>query len=620
VNIIDNDGGDGTGISFDNNNITVNEADGTATIDVILSGSVQDGFTLDFTTNDGSAVQPDDYTTVSGTLTFDGNDGEIQSITVPITDDNLIEVTENFVVDLSNLSTDLIGINEAQANVNIIDNDGGDGTGISFDNTDVIVNEDAGTATFIVTLSGAVQGGFTLDYSSTNGTAVEPNDYTAVSGTLTFAGTDGETQSIVVPIIDDLLIEPTEGYAINLSNLSTDLISINTPQANGGILDNDAMDGVTGISFENTEIDVIESAGTATFIVRLTGDVQGGFTLDYASADGSAVQVDDYTAVSGTLTFTGNDGESYEIVVPITDDLIIETNEGYVINLSNLSTDLIQINTPQANGGIIDDDLKDIMVSDYTVEFMIFCGEEIPEVPELTFSNGCGDYQVEFIEEEQASETTDDFIIVRTWNVTDACNNTATFEQIIMVMQLEKEVITIDICIEDEAIDLTSYLPEGFDTNGDFTVTEGIGNMDGSFFTPSDFELGAYIISYVAEDGSCTFLADFNITVNADCVDCSQDQIVISAALTPNGDGVNDVFGISGAEFCFFEYDVMIFNRWGDKVYEQKNYQNTWNGFSPSGSIGSSGVLPAGTYYYIIIVANKTDFEPINGYFYLGTD
>ncbi len=56
--------------------------------------------------------------------------------------------------------------------------------------------------------------------------------------------------------------------------------------------------------------------------------------------------------------------------------------------------------------------------------------------------------------------------------------------------------------------------------------------------------------------------------------------------ITPNGDGLNENFTISG----IFGAQVSIFNRWGRKIEEFDNYQNTWNG----------GDLPAGTYYYYV--------------------
>ncbi|PAM96066.1 hypothetical protein B4N84_04290, partial [Flavobacterium sp. IR1] len=64
-------------------------------------------------------------------------------------------------------------------------------------------------------------------------------------------------------------------------------------------------------------------------------------------------------------------------------------------------------------------------------------------------------------------------------------------------------------------------------------------------------------------------------------------------------------------------YDLQVFNRWGNKVYEAKNYQNDWDGTSNS-SVTGSNQLPAGTYYYIINI-NQSGFEPIQSYIYLGT-
>ncbi len=83
---------------------------------------------------------------------------------------------------------------------------------------------------------------------------------------------------------------------------------------------------------------------------------------------------------------------------------------------------------------INDDDDREIMVEPYDDEITIMCGEEIPEIPTLVFTGGCGDYVVDFTEEAQFPADSDDYMIVRTWNVTDQCGNTATFEQVILIL------------------------------------------------------------------------------------------------------------------------------------------------------------------------------------------
>src|SRR5690606_26202715 len=62
----------------------------------------------------------------------------------------------------------------------------------------------------------------------------------------------------------------------------------------------------------------------------------------------------------------------------------------------------------------------------------------------------------------------------------------------------------------------------------------------------------------------------------------------IPNGFTPNGDGLNDRFEIRGLEF-YPENRLLIFNRWGNEVYNVTAYKNDWDGAS----------LSEGTYYYI---------------------
>ena len=74
--------------------------------------------------------------------------------------------------------------------------------------------------------------------------------------------------------------------------------------------------------------------------------------------------------------------------------------------------------------------------------------------------------------------------------------------------------------------------------------------------------------------------------------------------ITPNGDGVNDIFVIPPQ--CLINSDgppdneVTIFNQWGDQVYNKKDYQNDWNGYY------NNDRLPPGTYYYVVKLPGET--------------
>lgn len=259
------------------------------------------------------------------------------------------------------------------------------------------------------------------------------------------------------------------------------------------------------------------------------------------------------------------------------------------------------------------------IMADFDEEITIICGEEIPPVPNLILTGGCGDYVVSFTEEILLLGSTDDFVIERLWEVTDSCGNVELFQQIINVVQPDREIVTIDICVEDDNIDLIRYLPSSFDTNGTFEIVSGNGTLSVSIFDPSDFGVGEHQISYSSTEGTCKYFVDFTVRINADCVPCNALEILASKTVTANSDGINDFFEVKGGEYCDYVFGLQIINRWGQIVYETDNYENNWSGFSPNNAFGSSRTLPSGTYYYIITVRNH-EVEPINGFIYLGSD
>ena len=87
-------------------NATFNESDGTVTVDVTLNAEVQDGFTIDailtnITTSNGDFISLD----TSQELTFSGGIGEVQTVTLTINDDAIVEGVETLEISLDNLNT-----------------------------------------------------------------------------------------------------------------------------------------------------------------------------------------------------------------------------------------------------------------------------------------------------------------------------------------------------------------------------------------------------------------------------------------------------------------------------------------------------------------------------------
>ena len=109
------------------------------------------------------------------------------------------------------------------------------------------------------------------------------------------------------------------------------------------------------VSIDN--ITVNENDGTATFTTILTKAVAGGFTVDYATSDGTALAGSDYTSTSGALTFTGTAGETNIIVVALVNDAIPEfNNETFTVTLSNISNPAVALAPNTGTGTIVDDE------------------------------------------------------------------------------------------------------------------------------------------------------------------------------------------------------------------------------------------------------------------------
>jgi gliding motility-associated-like protein len=97
------------------------------------------------------------------------------------------------------------------------------------------------------------------------------------------------------------------------------------------------------------------------------------------------------------------------------------------------------------------------------------------------------------------------------------------------------------------------------------------------------------------------------------------EQLFIPEGFSPDGNGVNDTWHISGIE-RYPNNKVEVYNRWEVKVYEMDSYgnDNEWDG-TPNvlnNIILGDGQVPEGTYYYVIILG-EDNRNPIKGYVYI---
>lgn len=311
-----------------------------------------------YSTSNGTAVAGLDYTATSGRLTFPACPNNpaasdpclVQSITVPIADDNVIDGNKTVRVSLTSPSRNATVVNPQKTTLTIADNEGP--TRVSFDAPDYRVWELGPQVELHVIRSGAgISGSSSVDLATANDTATAPGDYTAKSATLSFA--PGEVDKTVkIDIADDAAVEPSETFSVNLSNASAGT-SIDTASAPVTILDDDTP--VTPrVELEQATYTVGEG-GDVTLTVNRTAGVDSAVSVDYATVAQSAGADIDFSAVADTLEFDPGD-TSQSFTVATTGDSLHEGDETFAVNLSNAIPAGTVINPASATITITDDD------------------------------------------------------------------------------------------------------------------------------------------------------------------------------------------------------------------------------------------------------------------------
>ncbi len=191
-------------------------------------------------------------------------------------------------------------------------------------------DETAGTVVVEVERANGSLGEVTVQYATADGTAMAGTDYTAASGTLTFAS-GVTTGSFEVAILDDGDDESAETILLALFDPSGDAGLAFPSNAVLSILDDD---GPGELVFGASGFSVSESGIQAAVSVLRTGGTQGEVSVDYATVDETATAGADYLAATGTLVFA--DGVvSQSFAVAILDDADTEGSETIRLMLEN---------------------------------------------------------------------------------------------------------------------------------------------------------------------------------------------------------------------------------------------------------------------------------------------
>ncbi len=327
--IVDNDRAPSVAI----NDVTITEGNsGTkdTTFTITLSAVSGQTVTVNAIPSNGSARSPFDYVAGGTRLIFAPGE-TVKTFSVPVKGDTLDEPDENFFVILSSPVNCSVGRGRGVGT--IVDNDAG--PTISID--DVRIGEgNVGqrVASFRLKLSSPAGQVVRVNYSTDGGTATPGNDYIAVTNTQ-IAFTTGNLYAYARVLINgDVLNEPDETFNVNLSAPINATIAGAPPgsnQALGTILNDDSAPSLAINDVQITE----GNSGTKnlTFIVTLSKASGQVVTVKYATTDGVARSISDYTAKTGTLTFAAGQ-TSKTISIAVKGDTVVEGDETFFVLLS----------------------------------------------------------------------------------------------------------------------------------------------------------------------------------------------------------------------------------------------------------------------------------------------
>jgi hypothetical protein len=360
-----------TGTIFDNNdpvpamsvsggNVVEGPAGANAVYTISLSNGSDTPITVDFATQNGAgqggATAGADFTAVAGKITFVPGQ-TVQTISVPIVDDSIIEGNETFTGTISNAQG--ATISTASATSTIIDND----IVATIDSVTLAEGNSGTTAgSLTVTLSGAPVTGapVTVNFAVASGTATSGSDFAIVTQSPITFDPGQTTKQIAFNIVGDTRNEANETFTVTLTGATNGVVGAN---ATGTVtITND--DAAPVISIANASV---AEGDNVVFTVSLDAPSDQQITVKAGTTDGTASSASaaDFTGIANqTITFAPGE-TSKTFTVATTEDNVEELDETFTVTLSEPTVGTL--GTATATGTITNDDLRTLSIADVSI-------------------------------------------------------------------------------------------------------------------------------------------------------------------------------------------------------------------------------------------------------------
>ncbi|MEL1241085.1 gliding motility-associated C-terminal domain-containing protein [Flavobacterium flavipallidum] len=254
------------------------------------------------------------------------------------------------------------------------------------------------------------------------------------------------------------------------------------------------------------------------------------------------------------------------------------------------------------------------------------------QIMDITVTNGVSEF---FIPANLISNvgTNTVFKITDIINLATSCANTANLSKAFTInlspdtsgisLSIVNECLEGDTVVEIEGLDNLTEVTLDYSLSGansalNQTAIVKVQNGKGSFVIPeaqlvSSGTTNFTLNSVKVNQGGCTEVVEDNNVASFTLNNCN---FFIPDGFSPNGDGKNDVFRILNIQFIYPDFNLDIYNRYGNVLFHGDKNKLEWDGSNSDYKIGIDGIAPNGVYFYVLNF-NKGNKKPIQGSLYL---
>jgi hypothetical protein len=320
-------------IQFSAATYSVSQSAGKVSVTVNRIGGSSGTISVAYNTSNGTAVSGTDYTAVNGTLDWADGDGSSKSFTVSVSNAKPFSGSKSFGIALHTPSGGAAMGSPTNATVTINGSSSASAGNLHLSASSYAVAQGSGSLTVTVDRAGGSSGVVSIAYKTTNGTAVAGTDYTAATGTLTWAAGDSAPKSFKFAISETTPFSGSKSFSVSLSAPSGGA-TISNPGTSTVTINGASSPPAGSVQLSAANYSVAQNGNSVSVTVNRVGGSSGAIAVSYATKNGTAVAGSDFTAASGTLNWSTGDESAKTFSVSVSNVTPFSGNKSFTVTLS----------------------------------------------------------------------------------------------------------------------------------------------------------------------------------------------------------------------------------------------------------------------------------------------